>query len=250
MGDLRSRTRGGSDVDVRGGGGAWGAREPRPARPAGPGRPGRRGRRGSSGGGPGGGPGRRGPDPRSAAPAWLPRPGRPRAGPAGTLRRAQPAGLRLEDPPEQPLRRPTPQPSMPPGHTLPGGTLPGHMLPRQIGAEPARVRLRPDRLPAAAPLRLTRRGRVVLTSVFLVAALVLLATLGARSAATSGPAEADRTRTVEVSEGDTLWGIAAGIAGPGEVRDVVYEIRRLNGLSGSALVEGQRLAVPAGEAAG
>jgi hypothetical protein len=84
----------------------------------------------------------------------------------------------------------------------------------------------------------------VLAVLYLAAVLVVLGVLGTRSVATSEPGDPVRTRVVEVAEGDTLWSIAGDVAGPGEIRDVVYEIRRLNGMSGSGLAEGQRLTVP------
>lgn len=47
---------------------------------------------------------------------------------------------------------------------------------------------------------------------------------------------------VTVRRGDTLWEIAARVAGPREdVRAVIERLRRLNGLSGVALAEGQVL---------
>ena len=53
-------------------------------------------------------------------------------------------------------------------------------------------------------------------------------------------------RTIEVQRGETLWAIASEIAEPGEIRDMVYTIERLNSLPDATLSEGQVLAVPAG----
>jgi LysM repeat protein len=51
--------------------------------------------------------------------------------------------------------------------------------------------------------------------------------------------------SVVVGHGDTLWSIAAGIAGDEEdVRAVVSDIRALNGLSDASLVPGQVLVLP------
>jgi hypothetical protein len=96
----------------------------------------------------------------------------------------------------------------------------------------------------AAPLRLTRRGRLVVTVLFLGLVLAALTVFGARSAATDEPGVPVKTRTVQVGEGDTLWDIASKTAAPGHVRDMVLEIEQLNALPGPALREGQRIAVP------
>ena len=99
---------------------------------------------------------------------------------------------------------------------------------------------------AAAPLRLTRRGRLVLTLLFLGAVLVALTVFGPHSAATSKPGTPLRTHTVQVREGDTLWEIASQVAKPGRVREMVHQIEELNALPGPSLDEGQIIAVPVG----
>jgi nucleoid-associated protein YgaU len=51
--------------------------------------------------------------------------------------------------------------------------------------------------------------------------------------------------SVVVESGDTLWSIATSVAGTGrDVRAVVDEIRRVNGLVGSVLTPGQVLRLP------
>ena len=99
---------------------------------------------------------------------------------------------------------------------------------------------------SAAPVRLTRRGRIVATVLMLAAMLAVLTLLSGHSAASGDSGEAARTRSVVVEEGDTLWGLAAAVAAPGEIREVVHQIEKLNSLPGPALVEGQHLAVPVG----
>jgi len=79
---------------------------------------------------------------------------------------------------------------------------------------------------------------------FLALAMAALTLFSGYSAATRSTGEAVPTRTVEVREGDTLWAIADRVARPGEIREVVHEIQELNSLSGVALVEGQRIAIP------
>ena len=94
------------------------------------------------------------------------------------------------------------------------------------------------------PLRLTRRGRLVVLLAMVGVLLVAVTLLGSRSAATHRPGTPVPTRTVVVHQGDTLWGIAAQVAAPGKVRETVHEIEDLNALSGPALSVGQEIAVP------
>ncbi len=98
---------------------------------------------------------------------------------------------------------------------------------------------------ATAPqVRLTRRGRLVVTLLFLVALMGVLVAFAAHSAATDQPGVPVPTRTVQVGEGDTLWEIASQIAAPGRTREMVHEIEELNALPGPALAVGQEIAVP------
>lgn len=99
-------------------------------------------------------------------------------------------------------------------------------------------------------LRLTRRGRVVFTT---LAALPLvlwaaLAVLGAGTAA-AGPAELAGTsfEYLTVGSGDTLWEIAVGVDPDADPRVVIDEIIRLNGLDTSVVEPGQRIALPAAD---
>lgn len=102
--------------------------------------------------------------------------------------------------------------------------------------------------PASTRLRLTARGRAVLTVIAaLPAVLVILGVIwggGAALASLDPAAPAGTFETVTVSSGDSLWSIAEEIAPDADPRDVVAEISRLNGLSGSVVSAGQRLAIP------
>ena len=92
-------------------------------------------------------------------------------------------------------------------------------------------------------LRLTRRGRLVVLSLLLLAysaAGVLLATTS-RAAEPAGPSPA-----VVVESHDTLWSIAARHAPHRRVPEVIVEIRQLNGLTGSVIHAGDRLVLPRG----
>ena len=93
-------------------------------------------------------------------------------------------------------------------------------------------------------VRLTRRGRWVVTLLILGAILGLSLVVSSGSVAT-GERGAPATEKVVVEQGDTLWGIATRVGGPGETQAVMLEIEQLNHLDTSVLVEGQVLAVPA-----
>lgn len=98
----------------------------------------------------------------------------------------------------------------------------------------------------APAVRLTRRGRVTLLVLFVAAVLVTLTVFGSQSAATAEAGAPVETRMVIVGEGDTLWGIASEVAEPGEVRDMIHHIQKLNALSTASLQRGQEIAVPVG----
>jgi len=99
------------------------------------------------------------------------------------------------------------------------------------------------------PLRLTRRGKVVLVTVVTMLALgvLWLGTLAAVTAST-GPASPahDGLPYVDVQRGDTLWKIASAVGDGGDPAPMVRQIMNLNGLSGSLIQPGTRLYVPSG----
>jgi hypothetical protein len=117
----------------------------------------------------------------------------------------------------------------------------------------------------AAPvrLRLTRRGRFVLTTLAAapLVALAVFGTLAAGSAYAVGRAPAGVTQHVVahdageagavvrhavVRPGDSLWSIARRTAPQSDPRIVVREIAVLNNLTSTVLTPGESLAVPAG----
>ena len=102
----------------------------------------------------------------------------------------------------------------------------------------------PQAARAAGSVRLTRRGRLLVTLVLLAVVTAAFTFFSSWSSA-SGEAGAEvPTRIHVVSEGDTLWAIASEIAEPGEIREVVHRIEKMNSLPGPSLVEGQELAIP------
>ena len=93
-------------------------------------------------------------------------------------------------------------------------------------------------------VRLTRRGRLVVTLVLTAMIVAAFVVLGGASVATRDAGDPEQVRVIEVEQGQTLWGIASQVSGDGDVREMVYRIRELNSLPDSSLVEGQELAVP------
>jgi len=100
-----------------------------------------------------------------------------------------------------------------------------------------------SRLPAGQ-VRLTRRGRLVVLAMALVAVLAVGVLLASGSVATDRPGTPEPTRVITVDAGQTLWDIAAGLADDGDVRSMVDHIEHLNALESGMLVVGQRLVVP------
>lgn len=118
---------------------------------------------------------------------------------------------------------------------------------RGRGLEAARTGQRKESLP---PLRLTRRGRVVLIGIPLVIlAAVLLSLAGfltspAKAADSSADLSVTPTVTVTVQAGESLWAIAGAAAAERDPRDVIADIVQLNNLTAGGVVPGQQLFVP------
>jgi LysM domain len=135
--------------------------------------------------------------------------------------------------------------------TEPAGRRPAARASERAGQGPAaRPAASAGRRPAA-PLRLTRRGRVVLGAFMVLAALAvmtLLAVGSAGGAPVSGhqPAGAGyrgMTRIV-VRPGQSLWSIAAAADPSADPRIVIQEIISANALTGTSIQAGQLLWVP------
>lgn len=95
-------------------------------------------------------------------------------------------------------------------------------------------------------VRLTRRGRLVVLALALVAVLAVGVFLASGAVGTGEAGTPEPTRVVLVGSGDTLWDIAAGLADDGDVRAMVDRIEKLNALESGMLVAGQKLVVPIG----
>ncbi|MEV7454776.1 LysM peptidoglycan-binding domain-containing protein [Pseudarthrobacter oxydans] len=130
------------------------------------------------------------------------------------------------------------------------GSRPQLLSVRQLLSRPEeRQSERPAALP---PLRLTRRGRIVLIGIPLVLLAALLLSLAgffnspAKASDSAADLETTSAVTVTVQPGQSLWGIAATVAPERDARDVVADIVQLNNLSAGAVFPGQQLFVPAG----
>jgi len=100
------------------------------------------------------------------------------------------------------------------------------------------------------PLRLTRRGRIVVAVVaaLLVAVISLLAA-GVAQATNHGPSPRMARQNlvqVVVRPGQTLWSVAEGADPDQDTRVVVQQIVDLNSLGGPTVRAGQQLWVPRG----
>ena len=103
---------------------------------------------------------------------------------------------------------------------------------------------------ANPPLRLTRRGRVV---VAVAAALVLAAlslVIASAAQATNHPVSSRAAEQglaqVTVHPGQSLWSVAESADPAADTRVVIQQIIELNGLTGNVVFTGQRLWVPRG----
>jgi len=110
---------------------------------------------------------------------------------------------------------------------------------------PRTAAARTERVAAPQPrLRLTRRGRVVFTTLAalpLVFAAMFFVLNGGGAVATDG---SEQLETVTVSGGQTLWSIAESVAPDSDPRDFIADVMSINEL-GTSLVAGQELLIPA-----
>ena len=110
----------------------------------------------------------------------------------------------------------------------------------------ARTAARPSLVESAsAPVRLTRRGKIVVVALAIVAIAVLAIMWGPSSTASGEAGTPQQTTSVQVLPGHTLWQIAADANPHGDIRKTVDEIIELNSLpNASALQMGSEIAVP------
>ncbi|MFC6357243.1 LysM peptidoglycan-binding domain-containing protein [Luethyella okanaganae] len=100
---------------------------------------------------------------------------------------------------------------------------------------------------ARVHLHLTRRGRVVLTTLAalpLVFGAFVFALNGGIAIAGADGQGASSFEYVTVQSGESLWSLAESIAPAADPRDVIAELVSLNQLQTSEIEPGQRLAIP------
>jgi hypothetical protein len=123
-------------------------------------------------------------------------------------------------------------------------------VPRPVAAPPRTARRAPVAQPTTSPLRLTRRGRVVVAglAVLLVSALSLLVAGAAQATSHAAPASpaGHSVAQVTVRPGQSLWSVAEGADPGADTRLVIQRILRLNALHGDTVFAGERLWVPRG----
>ena len=100
--------------------------------------------------------------------------------------------------------------------------------------------------PATPRLRLTQRGRAVLT--FLAATplvvIALMFALNGGGAAASLEGSDVAFEYVTVQPGETMWQLAEELAPQSDPRDVIAKLIQLNQLDGADVYAGQELAIP------
>ena len=98
-------------------------------------------------------------------------------------------------------------------------------------------------------LQITRRGRLVLVALLVAVAFLTIsvgqAALGRFSAEAGSGSASDAATTWVVQPGETLWSIAEKVAPGADPRETVARIESMNDLSGSAVVAGSEIYVPA-----
>jgi LysM domain len=150
---------------------------------------------------------------------------------------------------------PTATVTEPPTATAPGLVAPPEpALDRPARPQPARPRPPLDRpartQQASVPLRLTRRGRVVvgIAAALLLAVLSLVIAGSAQATNHLVPSRAAQQNLTQVTvrPGQSLWSVAENADPDADTRIVIQQIVQLNGLTGDTIFAGQLLWVPRG----
>ena len=153
------------------------------------------------------------------------------------------SGLREDDPGDTP----GPQQTAPASRRDTPDVRHAALRPRRDA--PAARSGRPRDTPVA-PLRLTRRGRVVVAlAAALLVTMVSLLLAGVAQATNDGPSpRAARENLVQVivRPGQSLWSVAESADPDQDTRAVIQQIIDLNSLNGDTVFAGQQLWVPRG----
>jgi multidrug efflux pump subunit AcrA (membrane-fusion protein) len=101
---------------------------------------------------------------------------------------------------------------------------------------------------AVSPIKLTRRGRMLVSTLsfaaMLAISLVSLFGIATASAKASNESSNSTTTQIVVAPGETLWTIAARVNPEIDPRAVIDQITDLNVIEGSNVYAGQILLVP------
>ncbi len=101
---------------------------------------------------------------------------------------------------------------------------------------------------AVSPIKLTRRGRLLLTTLsfglMLAISLISLFGIATTSARATNETSNSGTTQIVVAPGETLWTIAARVNPEIDPRAVIEDIKALNVINGSEVYAGQVLLVP------
>jgi hypothetical protein len=126
----------------------------------------------------------------------------------------------------------------------------GSVLTPSAVIPPHRVRARPH-VSSPPPVRLTRRGRLVVAvlAVVVIAAIALAVGLGAAGGAQAANHGQPRAgyqgmHEIVVRPGQTLWSIASAAEPGADPRDTVQQIMTANAMTGTTIAAGQLLWVP------
>lgn len=88
-------------------------------------------------------------------------------------------------------------------------------------------------------MRITNFPRFIIAMSIFACIISFIISLATNIVFSKSPVEYDK---VVVANGDTLWSIAMNVKG--NVKENVYDIKKVNGLNSSIIYEGQELLVP------
>jgi hypothetical protein len=150
--------------------------------------------------------------------------------------------------------RPSGAPKPPTAPSPPAAPLPATLrpvaAPHPVAAPPRPARRTQAAQPTTSPLRLTRRGRVVVAglAVLLVSALSLLVAGAAQATSHAAPVSSTghNLAQVTVRPGQSLWSVAQSADPGADTRLVIQRILQLNALHGDTVFAGEQLWVPRG----
>ena len=97
---------------------------------------------------------------------------------------------------------------------------------------------------ARPTLRITRRGRMVLSSLVALASLLIALFVVLAWGAGTAEASVEREAKVVVQEGQTLWGIATSKYPELSPEQAIWKLRSVNDLRSDQLVAGTTLVLP------